>query len=80
MAGTGTVSGVWGMNGTVTPYSASLSRSAGTVGITIGEDNCCGGGRYGNGRFREIAIYNRALSDSERSIVEGFLRSKWGTG
>ena len=31
-----------------------------------------------NGNIAEIVLYARALQDSERMNVEGYLRSKWG--
>jgi type IV pilus assembly protein PilA len=79
--GTGTVSGVVGINGATSAYSVTgVPRTSSSVLVTLGADNCCGGGRLGNGRYREVLIYNRSLSGTELTQVETYLRSKWGTG
>jgi hypothetical protein len=78
IAGSGSISGVYGINGTVTAYSMSITRTAGTVPTYIGSDMY--GTRYGNGKFREVLLYNRALSTTERVQVETYLRAKWATG
>ena len=35
------------------------------MGWDIGRDNCCGGGRAGNGNVYSIIRYNRQLTDAE---------------
>ena len=79
MGGTNPVNGVFGINGSTTPYSTSgVSRSAGVVPVTLGSDDF--GTRYGDGKYREVLIYNRALSAGELASVETYLRTKWATG
>ncbi|MGD9792305.1 MAG: type II secretion system protein [Acidimicrobiia bacterium] len=78
--GSGTVTGVWGINGTTTAYTQSgVSRTAGPVAITYGSDGTSWG-RLGDGKFREVLIYDRELTAGERQQVESYLRTKWGTG
>ncbi len=79
MSGSNPVIGSYGVNGSSTSYSASgVVRTAGSVLVTLGADGNLG--RPGNGRYREVLIYNRALSPAELTQVETYLRAKWGTG
>jgi type IV pilus assembly protein PilA len=78
--GSGTVTGVWGINGVTTAYSQSgVTRVASAVNVTYGSDDT-GYGRLANARFREVLIYDRELSAGERTQVESYLRTKWSTG
>ena len=79
MSGSNPVTGSYGLNGSSTTYSAAgVVRAAGSVLVTLGADGNLG--RPGNGRYREVLIYNRALSAAELTQVETYLRAKWGTG
>jgi hypothetical protein len=79
MAGSGgTVTGVSGVNGAVVSYSQPIARSAGNVPVTIGADQADKAGRRGNGRYREILVYDRSLTAAQRQAVEGYLAWKWG--
>jgi hypothetical protein len=79
MAGSGgTVTGVSGVNGAVVSYSQPIARAAGNVPVTIGADQADKAGRRGNGRYREILVYDRSLTAAQRQAVEGYLAWKWG--
>ena len=79
MSGSNPVTGSYGLNGSSTSYSAAgVVRVAGSVLVTLGRDGNLG--RPGNGRYREVLMYNRALSPAELTQVETYLRAKWGTG
>ncbi len=79
MSGSNPVVGSYGVNGSSTSYTAAgVVRTAGSVLVTLGADGSLG--RPGNGRYREVLIYNRALSPAELTQVETYLRAKWGTG
>ncbi len=79
LSGSNPVTGTFGINGSSTGYSAAgVVRVAGSVLVTLGRDGNLG--RPGNGRYREVLMYNRALSPSELTQVESYLRAKWGTG
>ena len=79
MKGSSPVSGVYGRNGVTSAYSAAgVTRSAGPVRVVLGADDYAG--RLGNGKYREVLIYNRALSGDELTAVENYLRATWGTG
>ncbi len=78
--GTGTVTGTAAYGGTSTTYSvAGVERSAGPVSIRLGADDGYTN-RNGNGRYREVLIYDRVLSNAELQQVQTHLRTKWGTG
>ena len=55
--------------------TGSISAANATHNMQIGEWN--GGGSM-NGYISEIVIYNQSLSSSDRSVVEGYLLTKWG--
>ena len=79
MSGSNPVTGSYGLNGSSTTYSAAgVVRVAGPVPVTLGADGNLG--RPGNGRYREVLIYNRALGAAELTQLETYLRAKWGTG
>lgn len=59
-----------GSNANVTPLSSSESGRLGA-----GYE---GGGHFYSGDIAEIIIYNRALSISERQLIERYLANKWG--
>ena len=65
-------------NVTLTPYVNGTAQNTrtGTTGIFTGLSLC--GINKGGGVLCEILIYNRAVSSSERQIIEGYLASKWG--
>jgi type IV pilus assembly protein PilA len=78
--GTGTLTGHWGINGADTAYSvAGVPRSAGAITVTLGADGA-DPARTGDGKIREVVLYNRVLTATERVQVENYLRTKWGTG
>ena len=78
MSGSNPVTGRFGINGSTSVYSAAVARTSQSVLVTFGADGDLG--RAGDGRYREILIFNRALTDSELTTVETHLRTKWGTG
>jgi hypothetical protein len=74
-------------SGTETVYENGTQRVTSNVGVTF--SNSTGlvlGARYLNGSITsningviaEIALFNRALTSSERRQVEGYLAAKWG--
>jgi hypothetical protein len=74
-------------SGTETVYENGTQRVTSNVGVAF--SNSTGlvlGARYLNGSITsningviaEIALFNRALSSSERRQVEGYLATKWG--
>ncbi|MFM7536111.1 MAG: LamG-like jellyroll fold domain-containing protein [Acidimicrobiales bacterium] len=78
VAGTADSTGVVGVNGAVRPFAVGgHARTAGMVPLDIGRDQCCGV-RHGDGRYREVLVFDRALSPGERQQVEGYLAWKWG--
>lgn len=66
-------------NGTLIA-SGNAGTSAIASGMNIGHDhNASDGLHWLDGYFFELLIYSGALSDSDRGIVESYLRSKWVT-
>lgn len=79
LAGTNPVTGRFGINGVTTPYQANgVVRTAGAVPVVLGSDDY--GTRYGDGKYREVLIYDRALTAAELRQAESYLRWKWATG
>jgi prepilin-type N-terminal cleavage/methylation domain-containing protein len=71
-----TPTGFYGVDGASTSYTMSTgTRTAGAVPLRLGSDDLAD--RLGDGKFREVLIYNRALSTTEMSQVEAYLTSKW---
>ena len=54
-----------------------ITRTAGTTPFNLGSDDCCGA-RYGDGRYREVLWFSRALTAPERRAVREYLAVKWG--
>ncbi len=80
ISGTGTVTGVSGMNGAATSYSVTgVNRVAGNVNVALGADDGLPG-RLGSGKFREVIIYNRALTSAELLQMDNYLKAKWSIG
>ena len=50
------------------------------IQVTLGADDGDLVNRRGDGKYREVLIYNRALTAQEMVLVEQYLRAKWGTG
>ena len=68
--------GRYGVDGSTSPYTISGSgRTAAAVPIKLGSDDMPG--RYGNGKYREVLIFNRALTTTELAQVEAYLIAKW---
>lgn len=68
--------GRYGVDGSTTAYTVSGSgRSAAAVPIRLGSDDLPG--RYGDGKYREVLIFNRALSTTESGQIEAYLIAKW---
>ena len=71
-----TPTGYYGVDGAKTAYTMSTgTRTAGAVPLRLGSDDLAD--RLGDGKFREVLIFNRALSTTEMSQVEAYLTSKW---
>ena len=69
-------SGFYGLDGGNTAYTEPASgRVAAAVPIKLGADDL--NGRYGDGKYREVLIFNRALSATEIDQVEAYLTAKW---
>jgi hypothetical protein len=64
------------LSSTRSANSASLSAS---VNLMIGRYAYTPAPESFSGSIAEIVIYNRALSASETSSVESYLKTKWGT-
>ena len=62
------------------PLTIAQTRTAGSVPLRIGADADCMscGVRYGDGKYREVIIFDRALTDPERRAVQEYLARKWG--
>jgi prepilin-type N-terminal cleavage/methylation domain-containing protein len=74
-----TASGYYAVDGANTPYTMTAGgRTAGAVPLRLGSDDLTG--RLGDGRFREVLIFNRALSTTEMAQVEAYLTTKWKLG
>jgi hypothetical protein len=56
--------------------SASVNTGSAIADLHVGSRS--GGGFYWNGNIAEIVIYNSALSDANRALVEQALIAKWG--
>ena len=68
--------GFYGLDGTNAAYTEPASgRAAAAVPIKLGADDI--NGRYGDGKYREVLIFNRALSAQEIDQVEAYLTTKW---
>lgn len=71
-----TPTGRYGIDSTTTAYTVSASgRTAAAVPIKLGGDDI--NGRFGDGKYREVLIFNRALSTTEMASVEAYLTAKW---
>ena len=71
-----TPTGRFGVDGSTTAYTLSTSgRVAATVPVKLGADGSTD--RFGDGKYREVLIFNRALSTTEMASVEAYLKSKW---
>jgi prepilin-type N-terminal cleavage/methylation domain-containing protein len=71
-----TPTGYYGVDSVSTAYTMSAgTRTAGAVQIRLGSDDLAD--RLGDGKYREVLIYNRALSTAEMSQVEAYLTTKW---
>ncbi|MCX6522601.1 MAG: fibronectin type III domain-containing protein [Actinobacteria bacterium] len=53
------------------------TRTATSVTILLGADDCCGS-RLGNGKYREVIVFDRALTVAERRSVQEYLARRWG--
>jgi hypothetical protein len=74
-----TPSGRFGVDGSTTPYTLSITgRVAGVVTIRLGADGTTD--RFGDGKYREVLIFDRALSAAEMSQVDAYLMAKWRLG
>jgi len=63
-----------------TLYSLAYTHSAQTFGTGIEEIGArTNSGDYANAKYSEVLLYNSKLSDANRSLVESYLRTKWGT-
>lgn len=60
-----------------TVIAASAQGAPAITAFTIGGDSA--GGNYFQGDISEVLIYNLALSDPNRQLVEAYLKAKWGT-
>lgn len=58
-----------------TSYSGQV-RTATPVTILLGADDCCGN-RLGNGKYREVIVFDRALTVAERRSVQEYLARRW---
>lgn len=79
----GSVSPIMYINGNIQTITTPNTGVAPTT--NVGADSPFSIGRWGNynaeyfkGDLAEIIIYNRALSESERKRVEGYLKAKYG--
>jgi alpha-tubulin suppressor-like RCC1 family protein len=57
--------------------SNASARAAGSLTLTIGADDFDLAARRGNGSLREIATFDRALTDAERRTIREYLARKW---
>lgn len=55
---------------------AGQVRTATSVTILLGADDCCGN-RLGNGKYREVVVFDRALTLAERRSVQEYLARRW---
>ncbi len=52
------------------------ARTATSVVLRLGADDCCGV-RNGDGKYREVIVFDRALTSAERRSVQEYLARKW---
>jgi hypothetical protein len=64
------------MNGVAVVYTNFTTDLAGWTNPTLGRFYN-GGYNYYTGNMKELIFYNRALTDLERTQIEGYLASKW---
>ena len=55
---------------------AGQTRTATSVVLRLGADDCCGV-RNGDGKYREVIVFDRALTSAERRSVQEYLARKW---
>ncbi len=55
---------------------AGQARTATSVVLRLGADDCCGV-RNGDGKYREVIVFDRALTSPERRSVQEYLARKW---
>lgn len=67
------------LDGAASTSTFSATRIASAVDVFLGSDKCCAG-RVGTGSIGEMLIYNRALTTSERQLVERAIMARWGIG
>jgi YVTN family beta-propeller protein len=56
--------------------SVASQRTAGGVTLWLGADDT-GGDRLGDGKYREVLMFDRALSAAERRSVQEYLARRW---
>jgi len=73
------------VSGTMTPYydGITMNTKSGTnralTGMQIGDTSpLSSNGQNWNGQIGEIVVYNQAINDSDRQLLEGYLAWKWG--
>jgi hypothetical protein len=76
--------GSWFTNGTSNTPSTNTSYTSSNTNYPVnylyiaGYSDTIDGGRCFNGNIYEILLYSKALTTSERQLVEGYLAYKWG--
>lgn len=69
----------WYVDGASQVQQTAAPGSATTTGTFSIGDYASGGGGPTGAEYREVILYDSALSDSDRQRVEGYLRRTWGT-
>ena len=57
-------------------FAGQVRTAASSVPIILGADDV-GGGRLGDGKYREVIVFDRALSSTERREVQEYLARRW---
>lgn len=65
------------LNGVTTTGNNLAAPGAGAAAATINIGRRTGGVQYFNGSFAEIAVYNRAISDAEKTTLNDYLVTRY---